>query len=231
MNPLLLANKIYNRLFKMNLKLSFSQSGEDVIIQFIIHSLKRKTIQYFDVGTNDPRKSNNTYLLYINGHKGVCIEPNPHFYQQIKKHRPKDTLIQGGLALHHENSADFYIMDDSVLSTFSYEEVEKMQKEHGRKLVKVVKSPLFEINDIFQAHYIPNHDIILSIDVEGLDLDILKSIDFAVYQPMVICVETIEYTIALTGTKKQDIFDFLYAQNYRVFADTYINTIFLLNSF
>jgi FkbM family methyltransferase len=229
MNLLLTANRIYNRLFKANLKLTFSQCGEDVIILFLVNSLKKKNIQYFDIGTNDPRNINNTYLLYLNGYRGVCVEPNPHFHKKIEKLRPGDTLIKGGLALNAETSADFYLMDDSVLNTFSREEAEKMQQDHKRKIMGVIKAPLFTINDIFKENHVPGHEIILSIDVEGLDFDILKSIDFTTWMPGVICIETVEFSTDLTGEKRTEIFDFLYSKNYRLYADTYINSIFILN--
>ncbi len=191
--------------------------------------MKKKNIQYFDIGTNDPRNINNTYLLYLNGYRGVCVEPNPHFHKKIEKLRPSDTLIKGGLALNAETSADFYLMDDSVLNTFSHEEAEKMQQDHNRKLVGVIKAPLFTINDIFKENHVPGHEIILSIDVEGLDFDILKSIDFSTWKPSVICIETVEFSTDLTGEKRTEIFDFLYSKNYRLYADTYINSIFITN--
>lgn len=230
MSGLLLANKIYNRLFKSNVKPTFSQCGEDVLMQFLIQSLAKKNIQYFDIGTNDPRSSNNTYLLYLKGYRGICVEPNPYFHKKIRNFRPGDVLIKGGLALHEAAEADFYLMDDSVLNTFSFEEVEKMQLMYNRTLKGVIKVPLFTINDIFKKHHRPGFDILLSVDVEGMDFDIIRSIDFSNYAPVVICIETAEFSNNLDGKKRTEIFDFLYSKNYRLYADTYINSIFLLNS-
>ena len=71
----------------------------------------------------------------------------------------------------------------------------------------------------------------LSLDVEGLDFDILSSIDYDANYHKVICVETIEYTPDGTGGKNNDIIQFLLSKNYFVFADTFINTIFVHNNF
>jgi FkbM family methyltransferase len=230
MNLLPLANKIYNRLTRSHVKISFSQCGEDILLHFLISALKMKKVLYFDIGTNDPRTGNNTYLLYLNGYRGVCVEPNPYFHKKIEKLRPEDILIRGGLALESAAEADFYLMDDSVLSTFSLEEAETMQREQQRILAGKIKVPLFQINDIFDQYHIAGHDMVLSIDVEGLDLDILESIDFSVYQPAIICVETVEFSTNLTGKKRTAIFDLLYSKNYKLYADTYINSIFILKS-
>lgn len=231
MSALSFINRVYNRLSGSALKFSYAQSGEDVIMRFLIYSLNRTAVQYFDIGTNDPRKSNNTYLLYLYGYPGVCIEPNPYFHQLIRRYRPKDILVPGGVALDNVGNADFFIMDDSVLSTFSSADAERMQREEQRKVLEVIRAPLFRLNDLFKIHWLPGHDIILSVDVEGLDLDVLRSVDFGVYRPLIICAETLVYSRELYSEKRRDILEFLAGQNYRVYADTHINTIFLDNAY
>ncbi|MBL0133475.1 MAG: FkbM family methyltransferase [Chitinophagaceae bacterium] len=66
----------------------------------------------------------------------------------------------------------------------------------------------------------------LSIDIEGLDLSILKSLDFQSYRPKVIYVECVEFSTDHRGGKNKELVDFLLTKGYFIFGDTYINTIF-----
>jgi hypothetical protein len=57
-------------------KKSFSQSGEDLIVHFLLTwQLGIKNISYLDIGANDPFSCNNTYLFYKREFSGVNVEP------------------------------------------------------------------------------------------------------------------------------------------------------------
>src|SRR5258708_37741514 len=75
---------------------SFSQAGEDQVIRYLFGLLKKPDPTYLDVGANHPFIGNNTYYFYIRGSKGVCVEPDPSFYHLIRRHRPRDILIEAG---------------------------------------------------------------------------------------------------------------------------------------
>ena len=66
----------------------------------------------------------------------------------------------------------------------------------------------------------------ISIDVEGLDLEIVKSLDFERFRPEVFCIETISFSIDNTEKKLGEIPAFLHSKGYITYADTHINTIF-----
>jgi FkbM family methyltransferase len=184
---------------------------------------------YFDIGTNDPRNMNNTYLLYLNNYRGVCVEPNPAFHDAIKKYRPNDLLIPSGVATESKAAADFFIMDDPLLNTFSAEEANSLVTQHSRTIKKKLSVPLVAINEVFEKYDKADYHLILSLDVEGLDLVILKSLDFSRFKPSLICVENIEYSENLTGQKNMFIGAHLMANDYILYADTHINTIFIYN--
>jgi hypothetical protein len=64
----------------------------------------------------------------------------------------------------------------------------------------------------------------ISIDTEGLDLDILKTIDFNRFRPKIFCVETL-----ITNTKKSrpEIAEFMARHRYIPRGGSFVNTIFL----
>jgi hypothetical protein len=68
---------------------------------------------------------------------------------------------------------------------------------------------------------------VLSVDAEGFDERILKSLDFEKFRPKVICVETLEPG---TGKVIQSIVSFLEAKDYSMRGSTFVNSVFLDNS-
>lgn len=207
---------------------SFSQSGEDQIIRYLMYNvLKISKPTYLDIGTNHPFKCNNTFYFYNRGSRGVCIEPDVQFAPLIKKHRKKDIFLNAGVAAGDLKEAIMYAFpgENSGWNTFSKEEAINRQKESGVSFKEVQKIKLVHINDVIAEYFNPYPNII-SLDVEGLDLDILKSLDFQQYKPEVICVETITFSVTNEEEKISDILDFVTSKGYVVFADTHVNTIF-----
>lgn len=210
----------------LNAKISYSQIGEDLIVDYLFNSLNINNPTYLDIGTNQPISNNNTYLFYTKNCKGVCIEPNIDMCKLIRKKRPNDTLLNIGIGLSDTQAADFYLFPGLLngWSTFSQEEALKRQNESGITPQKI-SIALKPINEIIEKYFDPYPNFI-SIDVEGLDMDILKSIDFQQYQPEVICVETIIFSTTNSETKLLSIIEFLDSKGYLAYADTHVNTIF-----
>jgi FkbM family methyltransferase len=206
---------------------TFSQAGEDVIVQYLFQSLKINRPSYLDIGTNFPVKGNNTYFFYSKGCRGVCLEPDPELFKLIQEKRPKDIVINAGIGLGDTKSAELYIFPHPYTgwNTFLKSEADQREIQTGIKVNQVRTLPLISINEVISNFFKP-HPNFISIDVEGLDLAILKTLDFEKYRPEVICAETITFDIQKGERKVSEIAVFLEAKGYFVFADTHINTIF-----
>ncbi len=211
---------------------SYSQSGEDIIISDLFRRLQILNPTYLDIGANDPVSLNNTYRLYSSGSRGVCVEPNPVMYKRLLRKRKKDTCINAGVAFDEKKVADFYIFPEKFhgLNTFSKVEAEFWEhtgnEEIGRhKPEQVISMRLIDINEILEE-YFSAHPNLISVDVEGLDLEIVKTINFTKYRPEVFCLETLGFRAGNKEFKKNDIGTFFKENGYFVYADTYINTIF-----
>ena len=216
------------KIIKSEVQPSFSQCGEDQVMRYLVYNvLQIPKPSYLDIGANHPFMCNNTFYFYNRGSCGVCIEPDKQFAPLIKKFRSKDVYLQAGVTAGNAKAAVMYAFpgDYSGWNTFSEEEAIFRQKETGISFTKMQDIELVNINDVMAKHFHP-HPTILSLDVEGLDLDILKSIDFSRYQPEVICVETITFSVTNEEEKITDILDFVTSKGYVVFADTHVNTIF-----
>ena len=82
------------------------------------------------------------------------------------------------------------------------------------------------MNATFNQYFQGAPDII-SLDTEGFDLAILESLDFKKWRPKIFCIETITYTDKKTEKKINAVSDFIQKQGYMIYADTYINTIYI----
>lgn len=206
-------------------KVSYSQCGEDLIIDFLLKDMGLGRITYVDIGAHDPISMNNTYKFYRRGGKGVCIDPNPIIYVRLKRHRKRDICLNAGVSETAVEKADFYILKSDTLSTFSKEKAEYLIKYSDEEIDEVVKIPILSINEVMKI--LPECPNLVSIDTEGMDLSILKGIDYEEYRPQVFCIETLTYEKQQVERKIREIIDFMDACGYTIYADTHINTIFL----
>jgi FkbM family methyltransferase len=202
----------------------YAQHAEDIVLWDLLFAwLGVHRATYLDVGAYHPVRSSNTYLFYERDCQGVLVEPNPALWEALARVRPRDVLIRGGIGIDGKDSeADYYVISgDGQLNTFSKEVAESLAaRSAGRHTVqKVLRLPLLDINGLMQKHWgaAPN---LLSIDTEGLELPILRSIDWKRYRPGVVCVET--------GRNANPVIQKLMtAQGYDVRGGTFINTIFV----
>ena len=210
-------------------KVSYSQSGEDLIADYFFESIGIKQPSYIDIGANQPIKGNNTYLFYLKGSKGICIEPDISLIPSLKKARVRDIILNMGVSVTVAAQADFYFFDGhyNAWNTFSKEDADKKSKESGIAY-RQSKVQLETVGNIVDKHTFQNVNFI-SLDVEGLDLAILKSIDFNKIRPELLCVETIEFSLNNNLNKNQEIISYMLTQGYRVYADTNLNTLFCRN--
>jgi FkbM family methyltransferase len=205
---------------------SYAQSGEDVIVFMLFDHKKVERPTYLDVGAFTPCRLSNTYLFYTQGSRGVLVEPNVDLIPELKHKRPEDTTLNVGVGIDAQAAADYYRMTVPGWNTFDKEEAEgRVKGTDGKvKIEQVIKMPLVPINKVIGEHFGGKAPDFLSIDVEGLDLPILKTLDFGKYRPKIICTETL---IPLTSTMKPDTTQFLATKGYVPRAVTFPNTIYV----
>lgn len=207
-------------------KISYAQCGEDLIVAFVLKALGVAQPTYLDVGAHHPMKINNTYAFYERGGCGVCVEPDPAQQELFKRLRPMDLCLNVGVGPGDEKSATLYILRPSTLSTFSEKEAKRLTESEGAVLERVVSVPMISLNTIFERYFQAPPDFV-SLDVEGLEFEILENADLHRYRPIVFCVETLSYAAKGVEEKKENITGLMSSRGYMVYGDTYINTIFV----
>lgn len=204
---------------------SVSEQGEDLVLMRVFKALGIPKPTYLDIGSHDPVRFNNTYKLYTNGSRGVLVEPNPFFFEKSKKIRPGDKVLNIGIGITDQKEADYYmIRDRSLLNTFSKKHADKLVKISGPGAIeKVIKMPLVNINTVIKRHF-KGAPALVSIDVEGLDLEILRTLDFKRHRPAVFCIETLVFN---TNKVRTEVVEFMRTKGYSIRGGTFVNTIFV----
>lgn len=209
---------------------AYAQAGEDSIISFILGTLGEKIqgYSYLDIGCNRYKELSNTYHFYEQGMRGVLIDANPKFVDEVKSKRPGDTVLNIGVGEKNNEKLTFYVSNWDWLSSFNKETIVSAMKESPWvKIEQEIEVPVLTLNEIFEKYFykVP---AIVSIDVEGDELPILKSVDMEYYRPLIYVVETIEYREKIDlSNKRMDIIDFMQSKDYKEYAFTGVNSIFL----
>ena len=161
----------------------YSQSGQDI---FVVQNLfkDKKTGVFVDIGAHDGITFSNTYYLEKNlGWKGFCFEPNPDVFKQLVENRTCECF---NLAIaDFTGPASFLKIDghcqmlSGLIDKYNPEHLARIDdelKEYGGQAHEI-KTTCAQLDDILNDFGIQEVDY-LSIDTEGSELNILKTIDF-----------------------------------------------------
>lgn len=207
-------------------KRSFSQTGEDSILQQLIGMKLRGT--YIDIGCGHPVRGSNTYHFYVQKWSGLAIDASPKFKNVWKLKRPRDTFLCGSISLEGKlGSRQFFQFYADVYSTLDETranqlinaglELQKCSKVHEIELRKAIINYMSERK---------NQSIdLLSVDVEGLELEVLKVFPWLQYKPSFVCVEELQNPIGNFSL----ISNYLAGQNYTLVAHTGMSSIYMLD--
>ena len=173
-------------LLNRSLGISYSQWGEDIIIDDLLG--KKKEGFYVDIGAYDPTRFSNTKRFYLRGWRGINVEPDPIRIEKFYKERSCDINLNIGIA-NTNNLLNFYKFSPQTLSTFSKKSLDDYQKQ-GYKLNEIIKVRVLKLSKVLEKNYKGSKRIdFLSIDTEGLDLEVLKGNNWKKFRPKVICIE------------------------------------------
>lgn len=200
--------------------LAYAQDGEDMVLRRLFE--RQASGFYVDVGAHHPYRFSNTCYFYRRGWTGLNIDPNPDAIQAFRRDRPSDINVCVGVA---EKRGDllFHLFDEPALNTFDADLAADRAKLPGYRLVDTRSVPVRRLDDLL-AEYLPGDQVIdfLSIDVEGMDLSVLRSNDWSRFRPRILLVEAHERTVS--AIENDPINRFIIAAGYQLIAKT-LNTL------
>lgn len=209
--------------FNTYAKESYSQEGEDMLLErFFEH---RQTGFYVDVGAHHPRRFSNTYRLYRRGWRGINIDANPGSMKMFERLRPKDINLEAAVSSTHQEMT-YYVFNEPALNTFKKD----LAESHGGNysIIREIKIETIPLWHLLDQHLPPNTGIdLLTVDVEGLDYDVLRSNDWSRYLPEFILVECLGGS-TLDHASSDPVAKLLMGQHYSLIAKTMNTVLFRL---
>ena len=189
--------------------------GEDLFIQNYFKN-KPKGF-YVDVGCYHPLDGNNTQLLYKNGWSGINFDINYYSIKLFNFLRKRDLNIHSGISRKKSKLTMYYRKEINMLNTLD-KKIAKIHFRNGYKKKNIQVNTLnFFISKKFKKL---NRIDFINIDVEGYELDALKSLNFSTYKPQLICIEIHNikkmYDTNYKYLKSNDVYNYLIDKNYKV---------------
>jgi FkbM family methyltransferase len=226
--PLIKNIFLYYNIYIRNFKFFFnsSQFGEDKKILKLFKEKKNGT--YLDLGCFHPIRQNNTYLLHKLGWKGINIDLNPLTIELFKVARPNDINICVAISKKKESKDLFFDNELSSLNTINRNHTLFLKKAFNQINLKKRKVKTNTLTNILKKYKIKEIDF-MNIDIEGNELEVIKTINFNKLNIKVICIEIVNYEIYSKKIKinKNKIFNILKKNKYNLKFKTFVNYIFV----
>ena len=144
-------------------------------------------LTYVDVGANEPRHLSITASLYDLGWRGLLIEADPEHAEQLRIHRPRDTVVECAAA-DRDGVLVFHRVPGTGLGTLQGVEAQEAA-ERGFE-TSTIQVPARKLSGILDdAHSSQIH--FMSIDVEGAEASVLAGLNLSKHRPWVLCIESV----------------------------------------
>lgn len=217
--------KIVRRYTNKHTNISYSQTGEDIIIQTLLQTLN--TGLYVEVGSNEPIQHSNTFGLYLKGWMGITIDANTKMVELHKSTRPNDIAICAAIS-DEESEVTFYEFEMDEISTINKDFY--LKEKDKRQISRQSTVRTRTLNSVLKEYLPENLQIdLLSIDVEGHDFNVLKSIDLERYRPKLIVIEMHDFNF--NDISDSSIYKWMVRHNYSLVGYATWNGYFKANEF
>jgi len=177
---------------------SYSQFGEDAYLNSYFRGktwqegkvmlLQRQGV-YVDIGAYSPTECSNTHAFYRRGWRGINIDATPGVMDSFKYVRRRDINLNIAIGSGNNELVFYSWGSPSVYNTANAELARERANVLGKDPVEISVSCM--TLDLILDRYLEKGTKIdfMSVDVEGLDLDVLKSNNWDKYRPEVIIAE------------------------------------------
>ena len=213
--------RTFTKWFKMPVGFYFSQTGEDIIIHNFFGEVTDGF--YVDAGCHDPIKLSNTFKLYLQGWTGINIDADSSMMKKVSKIRKLDINICAALSdsikkVTFYKSANTPNVNTINLETYNEWKLRWDFDDNDREELTTTT-----LTRILEDHLPAGKKIdLLSVDVEGHDLEVIKGLDLKRFRPKLIVAECHDLDMATRG----DLYKHLTENNYKLIGFATMNVYF-----
>lgn len=181
---------------------AYAQQGEDQILRTLLQYRPDPGF-YVDVGAHHPWHFSNTYAFYRRGWRGINVDATPGSMRAFEKARPRDVNVECAVASERRLLV-FREFDNPEMNGLCDESTDLRGAPRTGREVRRTEMVTRTLADVLDAHLPPGQHVdFLSVDVEGFDLDVLRSNDWDRYRPSVVVAEdiTVFYPSDVAGSE------------------------------
>jgi len=165
--------------------LSYAGCGEDLALRNIF---KRKLLggepgTFIDIGCMRPVLGSNTYALYSYGWRGLCVDARD-YSTEYSKFRPEDKFVQGAVGFSGEMYWYKHLTNTGMSRVTSTNDFNDPAFDPQPEVVNGIS-----LEDLIQTHMQGKSIDLLSLDVEGTELQVLQSNNWDACRPRVVIME------------------------------------------
>lgn len=169
------ANKAFKKLTPFK-----GGKGQDKWLIFKVLPFKKNGF-FLDLAATNGITNNNTYVLEkFFGWKGICVEPNPKFYQQLKKNR--SSSIDCAVVSDKIETVEFRI-DNGGNGGIIAEDTDNNLRTRSDELIRaeVISRQTITLTELLDRYNAPSVIDYFSLDVEGAEERVINGLDFEKY--------------------------------------------------
>lgn len=169
----------------------YGQQAEDYIMWSLFPGDYKGT--FVDVGAFDGVYFSNTLSFEKAGWSGVCIEAHPAYFRLLQKNRPGSINVNAAVSSEDKDSTFFYTSKIGIFSSLDKKEEHRFRKKFPKLFTgyKKIVVPMVTLNSLLEKNRITSIDV-LSVDVEGTDIEVLKGLSIKKYSPRVVVIEALD---------------------------------------
>ena len=205
-------------------KISFSQQGEDLILERLLQQAISMDIDthdgfYIDVGAYHPHSHSTTYLLYERGWRGIAIDMSEATCSLYRKIRPRDIVVNAA-ATDREGTMTGYFANEIPLRNTIEADGLADWVDYSEKEV-----PVRRLDNILAEHPEVQEIDYLNIDAEGAEISVMDGLDLAKWRPKVISIEI--HGRDIPEAIQSDIAQYLLERDYVLMGSAVITYLFV----
>lgn len=169
----------------------YSQYNED---QYIVNFFKKHNGVLIDIGAADGKiNSNSRHLMEYYNWTGILVEPHPDYFKLLNElYFHRDDIKTYNFGVSDENKIftfyKFENVENGQVSTFCELFKNKVESIYGKKYFESIDIQCITLQKLLEDNNVSFIDF-MSIDCEGMDMKVLKSNNWNIFRPKLICIE------------------------------------------